>query len=101
MVNTAIQWPIICCLDFDRDTCDNLGMAKTNKALSAKKLDAFIESIYYKNCSGIEINIMDIGKVFAAGRVAYAEAFANGAGTEIPFFVTRAVVDFVNTIRKN
>ncbi|UCC72036.1 MAG: hypothetical protein JSV86_16960 [Gemmatimonadota bacterium] len=46
-------------------------MAKTKK-LSAKKLDALIEKAYYANCAGTMINIMDIGKVFKAGRVGYA-----------------------------
>lgn len=65
---------------------------RTMKAKSmAKKLDKEIERIYYANCSGIQIDIMDIGKVFDAGRKAAAE------GRDIK----EAVVAFVETIRKN
>jgi hypothetical protein len=39
---------------------------------SSKKLDKEIEAIYYANCSGVQINIMDIPKIFDAGRMAYA-----------------------------
>ena len=37
-----------------------------------KALDKAIERIYYANCSGVQLNILDIPKVFAAGRAAYA-----------------------------
>lgn len=76
-------------------------MAKTLKPLSPKKIDALIESIYYRECSGIQINIMDISKVFKAGQTAYQEAFAAGAGTETVYFVTRAVKATVETLRQN
>lgn len=42
------------------------------KPLSKKALDKLIEQIYYKHASGLQINIMDIGKVFKAGEEAYA-----------------------------
>jgi hypothetical protein len=35
-----------------------------------KALDTQIERIFYANCSGIQLNVLDIGKVFAAGRAA-------------------------------
>lgn len=38
----------------------------------ANKLDKQIEQIFYAHCSGIQINVLDIGKVFAAGRAAAA-----------------------------
>lgn len=60
-----------------------------------KAIDKQIEQIYYKNCSGIQIDIMDISKVFKVGREAYAAT--NG---DIPK-VTTAVVDFVKSIAKN
>lgn len=57
----------------------------------AKQLDAEVERIYYRNCSGIQIDVMDISKVFAVGRA----ALTNGLDAEA------AVVAFVETIRKN
>lgn len=36
-------------------------------------LDAQIEQFYYKNAQGKQINIMDIGNVFAAGHKASKE----------------------------
>ena len=56
-----------------------------------KRRDKLIESTYYATCSGIEIGLMDIGKVFAAGHKALAEG-ANLAQT---------IVAFVETIRQN
>jgi hypothetical protein len=56
-----------------------------------KALDKLIERIYYDNCAGIQINIMDIGKVFAEGRKAHAE------GRDL----RDAIVSFVQTIRCN
>jgi hypothetical protein len=34
------------------------------------QIDRKIEAIYYKHCQGVTINVMDIGKVFEAGRLA-------------------------------
>jgi hypothetical protein len=59
-----------------------------------KAMDRRIEQAYYRRCSGIQIDIMDIGKVFAAGRTAL-ENGADEAGLE------DAIVQFVETIRKN
>jgi len=42
------------------------------KPLTAKKLDAYISDAYRVIAQGKMINIMDIGKVFNAGRIAYA-----------------------------
>lgn len=53
-----------------------------------------IEQAYYRSCSGVQIDIMDIGKVFKAGHAALL-AGADEAGLE------KAVVDFVQTIRRN
>jgi uncharacterized protein YqeY len=52
------------------------------RKLTAKKLDQAISTIYYKAAEGLMINIMDIGKVFAAGRNAYA-ATADLAAVEV------------------
>jgi hypothetical protein len=53
------------------------------------KAEKQIEQCYYDNCSGIQINIMDIGKVFAEGRKALAE------GRDLK----TAIISFVETIR--
>jgi hypothetical protein len=42
------------------------------KKFTAKKLDAHISSVYSRLAEGKMINIMDIGKVYKAGRDAYA-----------------------------
>ena len=49
-----------------------------------------------QNCSGIEIGITDIPKVFKAGRDAF---FANSAITDTA--LTGIILAFINTIRKN
>jgi len=38
-----------------------------------KQADKLIETTFYRVASGVQINVMDIGKVFAAGRAALAE----------------------------
>ena len=59
-----------------------------------KALDRRVEQAYYATCSGVQINIMDIGKVFSTGR----EALAGGADEE---GLRKAIVEFVETIRHN
>ncbi len=65
-------------------------MTRTEK-IALNKLNKKIEAIYYEKCHGVQINVMDIGKVFAAGRLAAAE------GRDIEC----AVLAFVATVRKN
>jgi hypothetical protein len=36
--------------------------------LTNKKIDARVNSAYSKNCSGIQVNIMDLSKVMAVGK---------------------------------
>ena len=61
------------------------------KTKAGKALDKEIEQIYYAHCSGIQINIFDIAKVFAAGRAAAA------AGTDM----TEAILSTVQAVRVN
>lgn len=57
---------------------------KTDKAL-----DRRVELAYYASCNGIQIDIMKIGSVFAAGRRAIAE----GADDEQLKLAIRSFVD--------
>ena len=59
-----------------------------------KQADQRIERMYGLRCSGIQIDIMDIGKVF---RVGYA-AVERGAGDKE---LGDDIAEFVETIRKN
>jgi hypothetical protein len=62
-----------------------------------KKLDeARINKAYTSRCSGIQISIMDIGKVFKAGE----EALANNLDVSDEM-LGDIIFDFVQTIRKN
>ncbi len=59
--------------------------------MAQKKQDKQIEQVYYANCSGIQINMMDIPRVFDVGR----RAIASGVDLK------QAIVAFVDSIRKN
>ncbi len=60
-----------------------------------QKIDEYrINRAYAKNCSGLQIDIMNIGAVFKAGE----RAIAAGAD-DVALGV--ALLDFVNTIRRN
>ena len=54
-----------------------------------KKADNLIEKTYLENCSGVTVNVMDIGKIFAEGHKALAE------GRDLK----TALVEFVEKIR--
>ena len=67
---------------------------KTMTKAEEKKIDKKVESLYYKRCSGIQINVMDIGAVFKVGKAAALAGKSDDAiGDEI--------FTFVQTIRKN
>jgi hypothetical protein len=68
-------------------------MARVTKK-QQKQIDRRVEQAYYATCSGVQINMMDIGKVFNAGRKAIAE----GADEDS---LRSTIVEFVETIRKN
>lgn len=57
-------------------------------------LDKKIEQVYYATCRGVQIDVMNISKVFDVGR----EALAKGADDEQ---LKAAIVAFVETIREN
>ena len=44
---------------------------EAQKALSKKQLDKMVEQAYYKQGRGVQINIMDIGKLFKDVSEAY------------------------------
>lgn len=65
------------------------------QAKRAKKLaDKRIEAAYYRTCNGVQIDIMDISRVFKVGHYALSQG-ADEAGLET------AIKAFVETIRKN
>lgn len=59
------------------------------KKLTKKQVDNLINKVYTKNCCNIQINMMDIPKIFAEGRKAIEE------GRDLD----QAIVAFVETIR--
>lgn len=59
-----------------------------------KAADDRVNAAYLATCAGVQISILDIPKVFAAGRA----AIAAGADTAA---LQAAVRDYVETIRKN
>jgi hypothetical protein len=64
-------------------------MARQTKA--EKALDAEIDQLYRVNCSGVQIPMLDIPKVFAVAKQARAE------GKDMK----EAILAFVATIRRN
>jgi hypothetical protein len=64
-------------------------MAKQSKA--DKALDNEISKLYHENCSGIQIGLFDIPKVFAHAKKARAE------GKDMK----QEIISYVNSIRKN
>lgn len=75
------------------------GAFRTKEANSVKKqskaekiADKRVERAYYATCSGIQINMMDIGKVFAYGRM-QIEAGVDDAALQ------SAIRNYVETIR--
>lgn len=67
-------------------------MAKQTK--QEKAIDKRIERAYYARCNGIQINVLDIGLIFAAGRKAVAEGLDDQA-------LGDRILAIVETLRKN
>lgn len=61
------------------------------KTKAEKALDNQIDALYREHCCNIQINIMDVPRVFEHARKAHAE------GKDLK----EAIVSFVNSIRKN
>ena len=59
-----------------------------------KEADARINRVYLDNCKGVQVSVMDIGKIFTVGRGSIE------AGDD-DSVLAKKIVDFVNTIRKN
>jgi len=64
------------------------------KKREQEKIDKRVERVYYATCSGVQIDIMDIPKVFAVGR----KAIEAGADDDE---LALAICKYVATIRKN
>lgn len=70
-------------------------LTRTEK-IAAKKTEKRIERCYYASCNGIAIDMMDIAKVFAAGKAAIeARPFITDAE------LSDAIRAFVELLRKN
>jgi len=61
---------------------------------AAKIADQRVERAYYRTCSGVQIDIMDIGKVFDFGRLKVAAGEDDNA-------LGASIRAYVDTIRKN
>lgn len=68
--------------------------SKLDSLSLTKAIDKRVEAAYYATCSGIQVNIMDIPKVFAEGRKAVAEGLDQDA-------LAARILAFVQTIRQN
>jgi hypothetical protein len=73
---------------------ESQNMAKQSKAEKAN--EKRIEKQYYARCSGVQIDIMNIGRVFLAGQAAIAH---NPEITDAE--LGDKVAAFVETIREN
>lgn len=67
-------------------------MARQTKA--EKSIETRISDAYRKSCSGIQVNMMDLGKIFAHAR----QVISTGADDTV---LGQKILEFVQTIRKN
>lgn len=66
---------------------------KTTKAQEKRNRDR-VSALYGQACNGVQISILDVGKVMKVG----LDGFAAGLDDEA---VKKSLTDFVATIRKN
>jgi hypothetical protein len=71
-------------------------MTQTKRRGRTALIDARISRLYTQHCSGVQIDVMDIGKVFEEGQRWLA---GNPGITDDA--LAAAIVAFVDTIRKN
>lgn len=69
-------------------------MAKTRETPAVKAARRRVEQVYNANCSGIQIDMMDIPRVFDVG----LKAIAEGADDAV---LQATIITFVESIRKN
>jgi hypothetical protein len=68
---------------------------KKNSPKKQKKIDeARIEAAYKAGCSGIQVDIMDIGKIFKVGETAISEGVDD-------IILQQRIRTFVESIRRN
>jgi hypothetical protein len=65
-------------------------MSRSEK-IAANKLDKEISKLYRENCNGMQINMLDIPRIFEAAKKAHSE------GKDMK----EAIVSFVESIKKN
>jgi predicted regulator of amino acid metabolism with ACT domain len=72
----------------------NKGDRIMRQTSAQKSADIRIDNAYRAFCSGVQIDIMDIGKVFAVGRKSVEAGDDNAA-------LAQKIIAFVETIRKD
>lgn len=74
-------------------------MTKTVKPLAGKKLDAVIEQAYTRNCSGIQIPMLEIPKIYKVARDAYAANLMAMGPQASEAAMVATMVSYVNAIK--
>ena len=75
------------------DEAIDLSEAKKPAKLKGKKLEAFIDKLYYKHGNRVQVDIFDLGKISQAGKDAYETGGEEAAN--------KAVADAIQKYRKN
>lgn len=74
-------------------------MAAKRKSKFEKQVDGLVEKFYRQHGQGVQIDVMDIGKIYAAGLEAATAAQATEANLEGA--VEQAVIAAIGRLRKN